>query len=231
MFRFLGSSIIILAAVMMIPITGYNIQSDLPKMYGIATIVLKDSTGNVLFENVIHNQVVDTGTTYMLDQTFGDGGTDVADANQVDTICVTDAAAPAGATDDTATAASFNTENTLTSTNCKGSISFTTAATTAGSGTQNFAAVTHFPAGTVVGGIGVCGNGSNGAGPFADCDTTASQAPLLAVVDTTNVTVNTGESVDITYTLTLDLIFVIEFSHSSIVQVYGSFFLLLFLIY
>ena len=203
MLKFLGIALIILAAIMIIPATT-GVQSDLPKMYGIATVVLKDSTGNILFENVIHNQVVDTGTTYMLDQTFGDGGTDVADANQVDTICVTNAAAPAGATDDTATAASFNTENTLTSNNCKGSISFTTAATTAGSGTQTFSATTHFPAGTVVGGIGICGNGANGAGPFADCDTTANQAPLLAVVDTTNVTVNTGESVDITYTLTLD---------------------------
>ena len=118
MLKFFGFGTIILSIIMLIPIAGYNIQSDLPKMYGIATIVLKDSTGNVLFENVIHNQVVDTGTTYMLDQTFGDGGTDVANADQVDTICVTNAAAPAGATDDTATAASFNTENTLTSTNC-----------------------------------------------------------------------------------------------------------------
>ena len=116
MLKFLGIALIILAAIMIIPATT-GVQSDLPKMYGIATVVLKDSTGNILFENVIHNQVVDTGTTYMLDQTFGDGGTDVADANQVDTICVTNAAAPAGATDDTATAASFNTENTLTSNN------------------------------------------------------------------------------------------------------------------
>jgi len=203
MLKFLGYGLIFLAVLMVIPVTT-NIQSDLPKMYGIATVILKDSTGNILFENVIHNQVVDTGTTYMLDQTFGDAGTDVADANQVDTICVTNAAAPNGATSDAETAALFNTENTLTSNNCKGSIVFTTAATTAGSGTQTFSAGTHFPAGTVVGGIGICGNGANGAGPFADCDTTASQAPLLAVVDTTNVTVNTGESVDITYTLTLD---------------------------
>ena len=204
MLKFLGISLIFLAFIMILPVSNSNTQSDLPKMYGIATILLKDSTGNILFENVIHNQVVDTGTGYMLDQTFGDGGTDVSDANQVDTMCVTDASAPAGATDDTATATSFNTENGLTGNNCKGSISFSTASTTAGSGTQTFSAGTHFLAGTVVGGIGICGNGGNGAGPFNDCDTTAGQAPLLAVVDTTNVTVNAGESVDITYTLTLD---------------------------
>jgi hypothetical protein len=203
MLKFFGFGLIVLMAIMLIPVSS-NVKSDLPAMYGIATIVLKDSTGNILFENVIHNQVVDSGTAYMLDQTFGDGSVDIADPNEVDSICVTNASAPAGATDDTATAATFNTENTLTSTNCIGSIVFTTAATTAGSGTQTFSATTHFPAGTVVGGIGVCGNGGNGAGPFADCDTTANQAPLLAVVDTTNVTVNTGESVDITYTLTLD---------------------------
>jgi hypothetical protein len=203
MLRVIGFGLVFIASIMIIPATTV-VQSDLPKMYGIATVVLKDTTGNIIFENVIHNQVVDSGTGYMLDQTFGDGGTDVVNADQVDTVCVTNASAPAGATDDTATATSFNTENTLTSTNCIGSISFTTAATTAGSGTQTFSAGTHFPAGTVVGGIGVCGNGAQGAGPFNDCDTTASQAPLLAVVDTTNVTVNTGESVDITYTLTLD---------------------------
>lgn len=204
MLKFLGFGLIFLAFIMILPDSNSNTQSDLPKMYGIATIILKDSTGNILFENVIHNQVVDAGTTYMLDQTFGDGGTDVSDANQVDTMCVTDALAPSGATDDTETAADFNTENGLTGNNCKGNISFTTAATTAGSGTQTFSAATHFPAGTVVGGIGICGNGGNGSGPFPDCDTTAGQAPLLAVVDTTNVTVNAGESVDITYTLTLD---------------------------
>ncbi|HSB56270.1 MAG TPA: hypothetical protein VLD38_00465 [Nitrosopumilaceae archaeon] len=203
MLKYLGFGLIFLAVLMVVPVATTS-QSDLPKMYGIATVVLKDATGNILFENVIHNQVVDAGTTYMLDQTFADSGSDVADPNQVDTICVTNAAAPAGATDDTATAATFNTENTLTSNNCKGNITFTTAATTAGSGTQTFSAGTHFPAGTVVGGIGICGNGGNGAGPFADCDTTVGQAPLLAVVDTTNVTVNSGESVDITYTLTLD---------------------------
>ena len=203
MLKFLGFGLIVFMAFMLIPVAS-SAKSDLPTMYGIATITLKDSSGNILFENVIHNQVVDTGTGYMLDQTFGDAGTDVSDANQVDTICVTNAGSPAGATDDTATAATFNTENTLTSTNCKGNIVFTTGATTAGSGTQTFSATTHFPAGTVVGGIGVCGNGANGAGPFNDCDTTANQAPLLAVVDTTNVTVNTGESVDITYTMTLD---------------------------
>ena len=203
MLKFLGFGLIGLMVIMLVPAVS-SVKSDLPAMYGIATIVLKDSTGDILFKNEIHNQVVDVGTGYMLDQTFGDAGTDVADANQVDTICVSNASAPAGATDDTATAATFNTENTLTSNNCKGNIVFTTAATTAGSGTQTFSATTHFPAGTVVGGIGVCGNGANGAGPFADCDTTANQAPLLAVVDTTNVTVNTGESVDITYTLTLD---------------------------
>jgi hypothetical protein len=188
---------------MILPATNSNPQSDLPKMFGIATVVLKDSTGNILFENVIHNQVVDVGTTYMLDQAFGDANAEVADANQVDTMCVTDFAAPDGATNDAETTADFNTENGLVGNNCIGAISFTTAATTASSGTRTFSAGTHFPAGTVVGGIGICGD--NGvASPFNNCSEAVGDAPLLAVVDTTNVTVNSGESVDITYTLTLD---------------------------
>ena len=202
MLKFIGFGLFLLTFIMLIPANSDQ-RSDSPKMYGIATLVLRDSSGQILFENVIHNQVVDTGTTYMLDQTFGDGGTDVSNANQVDTVCVTNALIPSGATDDTATASSFNTENTLTSTNCIGNISFTTGAASATTGALTFSAGTHFPAATTIGGIGICGNGANGA-LFADCDTTANQAPLLAVVDTTDVTVNSGESVDITYTLNLD---------------------------
>ncbi|MGH9998902.1 MAG: hypothetical protein ACRD90_03450 [Nitrosopumilaceae archaeon] len=204
MLKFLGISLIFLAFIMILPVSNSNTQSDLPKMYGIATVLLKDSTGNILFENVIHNQVVDTGTGYMLDQTFGDGTAVLSDANQVDTMCVTDFATPDGATNDAETAADFNAENGLNiSNNCIGAISFTTASTTAGSGTRTFSAATHFPAGTVVGGIGICGDNGT-ASPFNNCSEAAGDAPLLAVVDTTNVTVNAGESVDITYTLTLD---------------------------
>ena len=207
MLKFLGCGLIFLAFIMILPASNSNTQSDLPKMYGIATIVLKDSTGNILFENVIHNQVVDTGTAYMLDQTFRDGNTEVSDANQVDTICVTNALAVD--TTDTATATSFNSDNLLTVSdkNCKGGIIFVTLVTnfqtTAVSPAQTFSAGgTNFPDGTTVKGIGVCGD--NGAvSPFHNCST-AGDAPLLAVVDTTDVLVNITESVDITYTLTLD---------------------------
>ena len=204
MIKFIGLSLIFLAIIMLLP-SNSNVPSDSSKMYGIATLVLKDSTGDILFENVIHNQVVDSGTTYMLDQTFRDGGTDVANADQVDSVCVTDATGfgkPAGATDDSKTANDFNTENTLTSTNCIGNISFTTNPTSATT-TVTFSAGIHFPAGTIIGGIGVCGSGVNGAVPFTDCDI-VNQTPLLAVVDTSDVTVGTGESIDITYTLNLD---------------------------
>ena len=206
MLKFIGFGLIFLAFIMVLPATSSNTQTDLPKMYGIATIVLKDSTGNILFENEIHNQVVDVGTTYMLDQTFGDGNTAISDASQVDAICVTDAVTPFGSTvgGDGETAAGFNTENTLgPDPNCIGGIVFTTNPTTATSGTRTFSAGTHFPAGTTIGGIGICGD--NGAGGnFLDCSEAVGDAPLLAVFNTAEVTVNTGESVDITYTLTLD---------------------------
>jgi len=209
MLKFIGFGLIFLAFIMILPANS-NTQSDLPKMYGIATIVLKDSTGNILFENVIHNQVVNTGTAYMLDQTFRDlATTDVSDADQVDTICVTNANPPAGATDDNQDADAFNTENTIVGNTCKGGITFVTGVTlgqtTAVSPVQTFlAGGTNFPDGTTIRGIGVCGdNGALSPFLFPDCST-AADAPLLAVFDTTDVLVNTGESVDITYTLTLD---------------------------
>ncbi|HLC24683.1 MAG TPA: hypothetical protein VJJ25_03535 [Nitrosopumilaceae archaeon] len=202
MLKFLGFGLIFLAFIMLLPANS-NVQSDSLKMYGIATLVLRDSTGEMLFENVIHNLVVDSGTAYMLEQTFGDGSTEVSDADQVDTVCVTDALTPDGATDDAETADDFNTENNLTPDNCIGNISFILLPNSATTGALTFEAGTHFPDGTEIGGIGVCGNGAQGLLPDG-CDTTAGQAPLLAVVDTTDVTVNSGETVDITYTLELN---------------------------
>ena len=202
MLKFLGFGLIFLAFIMILPTSNSNIQSDLPKMYGIATLVLRDSAGNMLFENVIHNEVVNTGTDFMLDQAFGgDGSTLTNDGDQVDTMCVTNAV-PVD-TANTATAFSFNSDNGLTDSNCIGNIVWTRTETTASSGVTTFSEPTNFPANTVVTGIGICGN--NILGPsFNDCQTGANQAPLLAVFDTTDVTVGTGESVDITYMLTLD---------------------------
>jgi len=170
-------------------------QVDQKMFSGFATISLVDADKNVLFEQTIHNNVVDTGEDFVIDQAFRDSGTDAADAAQFDTICVTDAGTVN--TGETETAASFNTANGLTSNNCIGAITFTTVAGVASSGAQTFSATTHFPADTTVTGIGVCADGAQGT-PFNDCDTVAA-TPLLAVVDTSNVTVGASESVDITY--------------------------------
>ena len=202
MLKYVGFGLIFLAFIMILPTSNSNTQSDLPKMYGIATLVLRDSAGNMLFENVIHNEVVNTGTNFMLLQAFGDiSGTVTNNADQVDTMCVTNAVTVDTA--NTATAATFNSDNGLTGNNCKGNIVFSITDTTASSGVQTFSEPANIPASTVVTGIGICGNNASGA-TFNDCQTGANQAPLLAVFDTTDVTVGTSESVDITYTLTLD---------------------------
>ena len=68
---------------------------------------------------------------------------------------------------------------------------------TAASGAANFAAASdNMEDGATVTGIAIC---EISAASQADCE-----APLFAMVDTSDVTVNTGETLDITYTMTLD---------------------------
>jgi len=193
LYKILGISLLGIAAIMMIP-AAMPEQVDQKMFSGFATVSLVDADKNVLFEQTIHNNVVDTGEDFIIDQAFKDLGTDVADAAQFNTICVTNATSVS--TGETETASTFNTANGLTSNNCIGAITFTTTAGIASSGAQTFSETTHFPAGTTVTGIGVCADGAQGT-PFNNCD--LGTTPLLAVVDTSNVTVNAGESVDITY--------------------------------
>ena len=210
MYNVLGFALLGVLVAMIVPAAVYTDGGEGMKSYGFATLALKDSFGNVIFENQVHNAVLDRGTGYMLNQTFNDAdGVDIAEADQIDNLCVTDAASPS--TDDAQTRFDFNTASGLDGIegadadgdSCK-FVVFTVTANSATTGAITFAsggAAFEFPDDTVVGGIGICQN----AGGVDDdnCDN-ASNRILFAVVDTSNVAVGNGETVDITYTLTLD---------------------------
>ncbi len=203
MYKIVGFSLLVILVAMVVPVAS-SIDSDAGlKQYGMAELSLKDVTGLVIFENVIHNEVLDYGTGFMLNQTFNDAdGVDVAEANQIDHICVTDAATVVVL--DTEKIADFiGDASTILGSNGNGckTTAFVVTATTATSATLNFAADdTSFANDSTVTGIGIC----TGAGSDNDVCETINIGLLFAVVDTSDVTVGTGESVDITYTLTLD---------------------------
>jgi len=204
MYQYLGFGLLSLAAILMIPAQDVESISG-TSMYGMAILTVHDSTGNTLLTNTVHNIVVDTGTQQMLGCAFEDSLTTVcaSDTTQANGICLTDSVG-------------FGVLDTITSTNfattggggagnsldgaagnsCK-TVVFTLTATQIAGALTNFAAGgTNVPDGTTITGFATC---DLGAGP----DLCLTTSPLISAI-ATSVTLNTGETVDITYTLILD---------------------------
>lgn len=210
MYKLIGIGLLCLVALIVIPVSSET-QSDDPKMYGITTVALKDDSGNILFENEVHNEVVDEGTAFMLANTFQHGFFDFDLSSQhVDALCVSDAVP--FSTLDTQTHLTFNADNTISdpSKNCIGQIDFQLTSTSASTGTQNFSPPTHFPSGTTITGIGVCRSGDPNAGnPSAlslDCglQPIGVSAVLIGVVDIPDTTVFADSTLSVSYTMNLD---------------------------
>jgi hypothetical protein len=183
-------------AVMVIP---NQISSDdgRPTYYGMGTIVLNDAFGNPMFSQTIHNEVVNTGETFIIDQTFQDGTASLAENNGVANICVTEAAS--FVTSETDTAAAFDTATTIgTGLECKEDTTVDdTIQGTAVIGPLTFLVSNLDAAGETITGIGVC---QATVADNLDQATCATGGILFAEVNTTDVTLNTGETVQITYT-------------------------------
>jgi hypothetical protein len=165
-----------------------------------ATLSLKDESGNVLIENQMHNEVVDQGTAYMLNQTFN-GGT--GNARGVNALCVSDATSFSIADSETPT--TFNTANTIGNpfTNCNKITSWSIETRTSITTSSSFVANTAFADSTTITGIGLCGVPS-GAGPFLDCQESGITTVLFSVIDIPNTTIGSGSQLDVTYTFNLD---------------------------
>jgi len=164
------------------------------KFYGFGEIIKYDENGNVVYTQTVHNRLVDTGEDFLLDQTFQDGTTS-ADDVQIGSICLFQGTIN---TAETETAADFDGDNTLTEDNCEEDTTVTTTSSTAVIGPITFdAGGVNAADGDTIAAIGICQNDTTDDADFANC---ATEGILFAIVDTTDVTLNTGETVQITYT-------------------------------
>lgn len=164
------------------------------KFYGFATIEKLDENGNNVFTQQVHNRLVDTGETFLLEQTFQDSN-NAADNTQIGAICVSDEAI---AIAETITAAAFDSGNGITENNCKEDTTVTISSQTAQVGPLTFqAGSTNVADGDTIRSIGICQNDVTDDGDFNDC---ATEGILFSAIDTSDVTLNSGETVQITYT-------------------------------
>lgn len=163
---------------------------------GTLYFVKHDAAGNVLLEGNTHNQVVNTGEEFLLDQLFQDATT-TADNNQIGAICISDAGAITVA--ETETAADFDGDNGMTETNCKEDTAVTTSGGTGVIGPLTFTCGgTNCADGDTITGIAICQVTVADDNDFNDC---ATNGIMFSVIDITpDVTLNAGETVDITYT-------------------------------
>ena len=205
MYKFVGFGLLGFLALLIIPVSSSTPSVD-PSMYGLATVSIKDESGNVLIENQMHNEVVDQGTAYMLDHAFQGGTNPDNGFNRpgVNGLCVSNAIS--FSTADSETISTFNTANTIGNpfTNCHEILDFNPATQTSISTNSTFVAGTAFADSTTITGIGVCSvPGSSGSS--LDCSTVGSIDHILfSVIDIPDTTVGSGSQLDVTYTLNLD---------------------------
>lgn len=192
-----------LFAFMVIPIN-VDANEDSFNYYGMGTIIQFDADGNEIYQESVHNRIVDTGETFLIEQSFKEGTAgETVDADQIASICLTAEASFAPV--EGLTVATFDTNDNIAggNTNCISDTAVSTATPqTAVIGPETFqSGGTHVPDGTIVTGIGIC-QGS-GTTPFETCDdaqAAASGILFAAVAFGTSVTLGTGESLQVTYT-------------------------------
>jgi len=174
-------------------------------LYGAATLVAYDAHGNEMFSQTIHNQLYDAGEDFIINQAFTDlGGVAVADGVQIGAICLSADLVPSVIETDDATA--FNTAHdnddgagaTAATLNCVTEPLVTSATQVVTVGALTFTAeddnTGQWFAGDTVTNIGICD------AHVTDLDVRGCTTTLFAVVDTSDVTLADGETVDVTYT-------------------------------
>jgi hypothetical protein len=185
-----------LSAIFVMAIMPNNVSTDAEsKFFGAAEMTMYDTQGNEKFTQTVHNRLLDIGENYLLMGAFRNGTT-IADATSLGSICLTNGTL---SNVETITAADFDGYESLTTNNCKIDTDVAISGGTAVIGPLNFEAGTggdNVDAGTTIKGIGICE--SSGSADFNDCATNS--GILFAQVATSDVTLQSGESVDVTYT-------------------------------
>jgi len=169
------------------------------KFYGAAHLLVRDSAGNEVFSQTVHNQLLDTGENYIIDQAFTGGAADVGDNDQISAICVSSV----NVVDELDTAASIAGAQGLTlGPHCHVTVPTHLNDGTTVLGPETFTGGTDIGATEIINSIAICSN--NGvAGDYAECNTPATNNIAFAAIVTSAVQLGDTETVDITYTFDL----------------------------
>jgi len=185
-------SMIFMATMMIIPAQIEPISNDL-EFAGYLTLVNYDENGNNVFTQTIHNQLVDTGETFLLQQVFQEGFAS-QDITQIGAICVTNEASIS--IDETMTATTFDAGNSITGTNCIEDTAVALSSQIAEIGPLTFSAGVNLADGETITAVGICQNDFTDDLDFTDC---ATEGILFAAVDIADVTLAASETAQITY--------------------------------
>jgi hypothetical protein len=196
MYGYIGAGLMGLFILMVLPAGMDNIQED-GKFYGAANLLVRDAAGNELFEQTVHNRLLDTGENYIVNQTFVGGSALGADNSQMSAICVTNITTVS----ETDTAATFSAPaNTLNGTNnCHTTVPIIPNDGTVVLGPETFTGGTDIGATETIRSIAICAD-NDGLGDYTDCDAAASNAIAFAAIVTSSVQLGNTETVDVTYT-------------------------------
>jgi len=210
MYKLVGIGLASILAMMVVP--GFSVDStESSLLYGAATFIVKDSNGNPIFEQIIHNQLTDQGEDQIIMNLFAEGGTGdtINDAQQVGAICITDNLDSdiSGLEGETATTFDADTGTSRDALDTKGGGNCRTdtdvdnsTASIALIGPLTFTASISDGANLGVNdridAIGIC-NADSGDANFTGCLATGSK--IFAVVNVSNVTLAESETVTIDY--------------------------------
>ncbi len=189
-------------------IPGIDQTIEQSKMYGTATLIAYDIEKNEMFSQTVHNRLVDTGEDLINTNVFSDGFASTADADAVGSICAFEDGGGFLIADlnvENTTSAIFDTGNQNGQLECITDDSVdTSGASTAVIGPLTFTGGNgggaNVDIGGTVNGIGIC-NAEASDAAFQDC---ATEGDLFAIVNTSDVTLGDGETVQITYTFSLE---------------------------
>ncbi|WP_428324629.1 hypothetical protein [Nitrosopumilus sp.] len=203
MYKIASMGLLGLIAILVIPVGTQSMTNDGFNLYGQATMTYNDANGNEMLSQTVHNQLFDEGEDFLIDNAFT-GLTDVADNIDIGSICLS---AATEQTDETTTNTTFNTDHdsaddasASAEKNCKTDGTVTKSAQVATIGPLTFTATAstgNWYPGDQIKAIGICDAESTDA-DIRGCTTT-----LFALVNTSDVTLADGETVDITYTFDL----------------------------
>jgi len=192
-----GIGLVALTAVLLLPSSFSMLDTGETNFWGTLSLVSYDSEGNEVFAQQIHNRIVDTGEEFILDSVFQDSLAPVADNQQIAVICAFENTTSTVTIFEDIVALDLDEDNQIVSDNrC---IEDTAVATTGGTaviGALTFTGGTNVANGDTIHGIGIC-QAVAGNDTYRSCGV---QGIMFAIVDTSDVTLNAAETVDITYT-------------------------------